>query len=74
MFINVDFNIFFLLSIWILKLLIIKILFVVRINSDVKLLNFLIKFVWCFGGLYIVVSINIIGDLLLILVFLDNVI
>ncbi len=70
---NSDPNASFSLSTWILKSPTIKTLSAASTNSDRKSLNYLIKSVWCPGGLYTVASTNITGDLSLILFSLDNV-
>ncbi len=71
---NVEPNASFSLSTWILKSPTIKTLSAASTNSDIKSKNYLIKSVWCPGGLYTVASTNITGDLSLILFSLDNVI
>ncbi len=71
---NADPNASFSLSTWILKSATIKTLSVASTNSDRKSQNYLIKSVWCSGGLYILASTNITGDLSVILFSLDNVI
>ncbi len=71
---NADPNASFSLSTWILKSPTIKTLPAASANSDRKSPNYLIKSVWCPGGLYTLTSTNITGDLSLILFSLDNVI
>ncbi len=69
-----DPNASFSLSTWILKSPTIKNVSAASSNSYRKSPNYLIKSVWCPGGLYTLASTNITGDLSLILFTIDNVI
>ncbi len=71
---NADPNASFSLSTWILKSPTIKTLSAASTNSDRKSANYLIKSVWCPGGLYTLANTNITGDLSRTRVSLDNVI
>ncbi len=70
--INADPNTSFSLSTWILKSPTIKTLSAASNNSDRKSANYLIKSVWCPGGLYTVASTNITWYLSLTRFSLDN--